>query len=113
MFVPPGELDQAFRAHIPWDEYFSQARNVGRAFEGAGLVSVMGETRDHEIRMASSDFLLTRVASIQSVLLRQRLSVDDWQAFGRRVDDAFQHEFGDVVNYVRDVHFVVGTKSGG
>jgi SAM-dependent methyltransferase len=71
--VPPGELDQAFRAHVPWDEHFSHGMNVGRAFEDAGLVSVTSETRDYEIRMATADFLLTREASIQGMSGRSRV----------------------------------------
>lgn len=108
-FVPRDALDQAFRAHIPWDEYFSRLSNVRGALEDAGLRSV-AETRHYEVRMRSGDFLLSREASIQGMLLRERLSVHDWQAFRRRVADAFQHEFGDTVTYVRDVHFGVGTK---
>jgi hypothetical protein len=63
--------------------------------------------------MTTPDFLLTREASVQGMLLRQRLSVDEWRAFGHRVADTFQHQCGDVVTYVRDVHFAVGTKSRG
>jgi ubiquinone/menaquinone biosynthesis C-methylase UbiE len=112
-FVPREDLDQAFRAHIPWDEYFSRKMNLQRAFEEAGLQTIHAETRDYEISMATSDFLLSRDASIQGMVLRRRLSIDDRQAFGRRVADAFQREFADAVTYVRDVHFVVGTKSRG
>jgi SAM-dependent methyltransferase len=110
-FVPRDELDQAFRAHIPWDEYFSRGMNAQRAFEDAGLHSVLAETRDYEIRMATSDFLLSREASIQGMLLRERLSVDDWEAFRRHAANAFQQAFGAVVEYVRDVHFTSGTRS--
>lgn len=110
IFLPREELDRAFREHIPWDEYFSQLSNAHRAFEESGLESVHAETRDYDISIATTDFLLSRETSMQGMLLRQRLSDGSWQSFGERVAETFQREFGDAVTYVRDVHFVVGTK---
>lgn len=110
-FVPRGRLEEAFRAHIPWDEYFSHRVNLQRAMDAAGLTSVMVETREYEITMRTADFLLSREASVQGQLLRQLLSDEQWKTFGRQAADLFQHEFGEAVTYRRDVRFAVGTKS--
>jgi ubiquinone/menaquinone biosynthesis C-methylase UbiE len=112
-FVSREHLDEAFRAHIPWDGHFSDRQNVQRALEDAGLTSVLVDTRDYQISMPTADFLASREASMQGMLLRQKLSVDGWRAFDHRVADAFRHEFSDVVTYVRDVLFAVGTKPRG
>ena len=109
-FVPRVELDRAFRAQIPWDEWFSDRTRLLQALEAAGLQQGIVETRTYRIRMSTSDFLVSRDASLQGAMLRERLSHDQWGAFTRQVSDAFETRFGGFVEYDRDVHFGVAQR---
>lgn len=109
-FVPRAELDQAFRTHIPWDEWFSDPRRLAQSLESAGLVGVAVETRTYRMSMPIGDFLISREASIQGAVLRERLSDDEWNDFRQRIGEAFEINFGDVVEYDRDVHLAMGSK---
>jgi len=106
-FVPKAALTAAFHAHIPWDEWFSDATKLRRALEGAGLADCKVETRTYRMRMPTSNFLLSREASIQGAVLRERLTDDQWKRFQGQLFEAFETTFGSVVEYDRDVHFGV------
>lgn len=106
-FVSRGELDRAFRAHIPWDEWFSDAARLRHALDAAGLQHGVVETRTYRMRMRTTDFLASRDASIQGAVLRERLSDEEWDVFTRQVSDVFETQFGNAVEYDRDVHFGV------
>src|SRR5260370_24059186 len=110
--VAAERLHDAFRAHIPWEEWFSSPANVAQTLQAAGLASVDVETREYRFRIATCDYLLSREASVQGILLRRVSSAEGWSDFKRRADDAFQSRFGDTVEYVRDVNFGVGTRPG-
>jgi SAM-dependent methyltransferase len=109
-FVPRIELDRAFRAHIPWDEWLSDAAKLLQALEAAGLQHGVVETRTYRMRMRTNDFLASRDASLQGAVLRERLSDEQRDAFTRQLSDAFETTFGTVVEYDRDVHFGVAHK---
>lgn len=109
-FVPRVELDRAFRAHIPWDEWFSDAARLRQALEAAGLQHGVIETRTYRMRMRTSDFLVSRDASLQGAVLRERLPDEQYDAFTRQLADAFGTRFGAFVEYDRDVHFGVAQK---
>ena len=106
-FVPKAALTAAFHAHIPWDEWFSDATKLRQALEGAGLADCKVETRTYRMRMPTSNFLLSREASIQGAVLRERLTDDQWKRFQGQLFEAFETTFGSVVEYDRDVHFGV------
>jgi ubiquinone/menaquinone biosynthesis C-methylase UbiE len=93
-FVPRVELDRAFRAHIPWDEWFSDPTTLQRALEAAGLRHSRTETRIYIMRMGASDFLASRAASVQGTVLRERLSNEQWDLFTQQLSDAFEARFG-------------------
>lgn len=109
-FVPRVELDRAFQAHIPWDEWFSDPARLLHALEAAGFTHGVVETRTYRMRMTTSDFLVSRDASIQGAVVRERLSDEQWTAFTRQLTDAFETRFPTVVEYDRDVHFGVAQK---
>jgi SAM-dependent methyltransferase len=109
-FVPRLELDRAFRAHIPWDEWLSDSARLLQALDAAGLEHAVVETRTYRIRMRTSDFLVSRDASIQGAVLRERLSDERLDAFTRQLSDAFETAFGTAVEYDRDVHFGIAQK---
>lgn len=111
-YLPTEQLDEAFRAHIPWDEWFSSDANVRQALTDAALDSVAVHTREYPIKMTTTEYLLSREASIQGMALRQALSAEDWNGFMRRVADVFRRTCGEHVEYVRDVHFGIGRKPG-
>ena len=109
-YAPRQELNEAFLKHIPWDTWFSSIENVAHALKSAALSSVLTETRYYSVRMPTRDYLLTRQASVQGLVLRRALTPAQWDKFTARVAEVFQNQFGDVVEYQRDVHFGVGTR---
>jgi ubiquinone/menaquinone biosynthesis C-methylase UbiE len=110
-YAPREQLTEAFLKHIPWDTWFSRIENVAEALETAGLSSVVTETRCYSVRMPTHEYLLSREASVQGLVLREALSSVQWHDFTTKVADAFQDKFGEIVEYERDAHFGVGTKS--
>jgi ubiquinone/menaquinone biosynthesis C-methylase UbiE len=102
------QLLNDFLKQIPWDTWFSRIENVSRALEMAGLASVSTQTRHYPVRMQTNEYLLSREASVQGLVLRNRLSASDWDHFTADVSQAFHDKFGAIVEYLRDVHFGVG-----
>jgi SAM-dependent methyltransferase len=109
-YAPREQLNDAFLKHIPWDIWFSSGDNVALALQGAGLDRVHTETRYYSVRMPTGDYLLSREASVQGLVLRRALTAAQWKHFTQQVTEVFQSRFGDVVEYSRDAHFGVGTK---
>jgi SAM-dependent methyltransferase len=109
-FVEAARLDQAFREHIPWDAWFSRAANVTAALEEAHLAALVVETRTFDISMPTTDFLASRHASIQGIVLRRQLAASELARFEQSVSLVFHDRFGANVRYRRDVHFGIGTK---
>jgi ubiquinone/menaquinone biosynthesis C-methylase UbiE len=110
-YAPREQLTEAFLKHIPWDTWFSRVENVAKALETAGLSSIVTETRCYSVRMPTREYLLSREASVQGLVLHEALTSVQWENFTRRVAEAFQEKFGEIVEYPRDAHFGVGTKS--
>ena len=108
--VNPEELQAAFRELIPWDEWFSRATNLGQALEDAKVVGVNVTRREYLVTMSVTDYLSVKEASVEGTLLRQRLTAEQWRVFRQRVADAFLSQFGQTVEYIRDVYFGFGTK---
>jgi len=109
-FVPRVELDRVLREHIPWDEWFSDAARLRQALESAGLQQGVVETRTYRMRIRTTDFLLSRDASVQGAVLRERLSDQQWHEFTRQLSEAFETAFGPQLQYDRDVHFGLAQK---
>lgn len=109
-FVPRGELTRAFRTHMPWDEWFSDAARLSQALDAAGLRHGIVETRNYVMSMQTSEFLASRDAGIQGAVLRERLTDEEWAAFHGQLTDAFEERFGTHVEYERDVHFGIARK---
>jgi len=109
-FVARRDLDAAFRAHIPWDEEFADPHRVRQALDDAGLAHSAVETRVYRVRLPTADFLVSRDASMQGAVLRERLSDAQHAAFQDRLRATFAGEFGDVVEYDRDAHFGIAEK---
>jgi len=110
-YVPRNQLEEGFRSHIPWDTWFSQTENVRRALETAGLSSVVTKTHVYSVRMPTSDFLTSREASMQGLILRRTLTPVEWEDFRLRVRETLETAFGQTLEYRRDVNFGTGTKS--
>lgn len=110
-FAPREQLNEAFLKHIPWDTWFSRIENVDEALRTAGLTSVVTETRFYQVRMPTQDYLLSREASMQGLILRRRLTAALWDEFTTTAAKAFESGFGGWVEYERDAHFGIGTRS--
>lgn len=103
------DLSEAFRAVIPWDEFFSDPTNLLRTLEHAGLTNVELTRREYNQSAATSDFLALREAAVEGTVLR-RLLRNDWEPFRREVRVVFGREFPDRVEYRRAAHLAVATK---
>src|SRR5437660_12798115 len=68
------------------------------------------ETRFYSLRMPTQDYLLSREASVQGLILRCQLTSAQWDDFTAAAAKAFENKFGDWVEYNRDVHFGIGIK---
>ena len=53
-YVDADELQAAFRAMVPWEEWFQVARNVEQALRDTGLTAVRSATRDYTIEIGPS-----------------------------------------------------------
>lgn len=111
-FPGADRLPEAFRRIVPGEERFSHPQNVERALRGAGFEAIEVVHREYSIRLAVADYLSMKEASVEGTLLRRMLDGASWNAFKRRVADAFRTEFGDTVAYVRGVHVGIGSKGG-
>jgi len=60
--------------------------------------------------MPTPEFLISREASMQGLLLRQAVSSTQWNDFTINVNEAFRKKFGEAVEYRRDAHFGVGIR---
>ena len=60
--------------------------------------------------MSVTDYVSIREGSVEGTLLRQRLPAEQWSAFTQRLADVLRSQFGERVEYVRDVYFGIGTK---
>lgn len=110
-YVARTDLDEAFRAHIPWDAWFSEPGRLEHALQTAGLNVTTVDTRVYRVRMSTRDFLLSREGSIQGAVLREQLSADRWKQCQGQLLQAFEAAFGAVVEYDKDVHFGVAQKA--
>ena len=109
-FVNAEELQAAFRELIPWDEWFSRPTNLRQALEEAKLVGVDVTRREYRVTMSVTDYLSVKEASVEGTLLCQRLTTEQRKMFRQRLADVFRSQFGETVEYVRDVCFGIGTK---
>lgn len=107
-FIPQQDLENAFRDHVPWEGWFSEAANLERALTDAGFDAVRVETKTYLIRMAVDDFLASREASVQGAILRERVTSDQWNAFRSDAARAIRQRFEHQVEYQRDVHLAIG-----
>jgi ubiquinone/menaquinone biosynthesis C-methylase UbiE len=109
-YVDPYQLQQAFRASVPYEEWFHHAPHVTDALAEAGLTGVHGATREYTIEIAPRDYLAMKQAGVEGRLIRQLAGEAAWNDFTRQIDKEFQEQFAGCVTFVRDVHFGVGTK---
>jgi SAM-dependent methyltransferase len=108
--VSVDRLGIAFRAVIPWDEWFAQAGRLESALRDAGLIDVVTDTREYVIRVPTDNFLSMKHATVEGTLLKRLLTDDEWRRFSDDAAAAFRTRFGAIVEYTRDVWFAVGTK---
>lgn len=108
-FAAADRLAAAFRAVIPWDEWFSQPGRLEDALRAAQFAEVTTVRREYVVRTTTEEFLSIKAASVEGTLLRRLLSAQQWNDCARDAAGAFRSRFGDRVEYVRDVWFAVGS----
>ena len=109
-FVDAERTRQAFHGVLPRQEWFSLLDNFERALDGAGLTSIQVETRDYTVEMMPIDYVVMKIAGTDGAVIRQLVSEAEWNDFQREIAKAFHERFQGALNFVRDVHFGVGTK---
>jgi len=110
-FADEDRTRQAFHGVLPRQEWFALVDNFERTLDGAGLVDIHVETRDYTVEMMPADYIAMKEAGTDGAVIRQMIEPDAWDAFRRRVNEAFRERFAGALRFVRDVHFGVATKS--
>ena len=108
--VDADELQEAFRAVVPWEEWFHVASHVEEALSDAGLTAVRSATREYTIEIAPPDYITMKLAGIEGRLIRRLAGESAWDAFTRHIDAEFRQRFPPRLTFVRDVNIGVGTK---
>jgi ubiquinone/menaquinone biosynthesis C-methylase UbiE len=109
-YVDADQLQQAFRAVVPWEEWFQVASHVEQALCDAGLTAVRSARREYTIEVAPTDYVSMKRAGVEGRLIRRMAGELAWDAFTRHIDAEFRQRFPHVVTFVRDVNFGIGTK---
>jgi hypothetical protein len=109
-FADEDRTGQAFHGVLPRQEWFALVDNFERTLDGAGLVDIHVETRDYTVEMMPADYVAMKEAGTDGAVIRQMIEPDAWDAFRRRVNEAFRERFAGALRFVRDVHFGVATK---
>ena len=109
-FMSLDELKQAFKAMIPWNEWFSQEANLHQAFIDADLVDIRVHRHDYDVSVSTNDYLHLRELSVRGHVVERRVGPEAWAKFKRDVAEAFRDRFGERIQYSEDVHIAVGTK---
>jgi ubiquinone/menaquinone biosynthesis C-methylase UbiE len=104
-------LQAAVREALPGEEWFENAENMRRTFEDAGLARVELHYREYQIRQPVTEFLAGRENALQGQFLRRTVDATAWEGFRRTCAEQFRDAYGDVVEFVRDVHIAIGMKS--
>ena len=109
-YVDADELRQAFRAMVPWEEWFYLACNLGRTLQDAGLTAIQVETRQYTIDISPADYVSLKKAGVEGRLIRELAGEIAWNDLSRQINVKFRERFPGSITFVRDVHFGVGTK---
>ena len=110
-FVSEEMLAQGFRDLLPWDEWFSDPTHLQQALAEAELQNIQIAQRAYRISISASDFLAMKEASVEGRLLLESLSWGERNQLKRQMIDSFLRRFKDRIEYTREVHFALGTKS--
>jgi len=108
--VSRNRINEAVQQTIPWEERFTDARNLERAVHGAGLVGLELRRCEYRVSMSMSDFLDIRDTTIEARFMRKALGAESWQKFRERVSDEFSRRFIDPLEYTSQAYIAVGTK---
>jgi len=109
-YVDAEQLQEAFRAIVPWEEWFYEPSRLTDALAGAGLTNVRCATREYTIEIRPGDYVAMKQAGVEGRLIRQLAGEAAWTDFTGQVETAFQTRFPNAITFVRDVHFGVGAK---
>jgi hypothetical protein len=109
-YVDADQLQQAFLAVVPWEEWFYVASHVEQALCDAGLTAVRSATREYTIEVAPTDYVRMRQAGVEGRLIRRLAGEFAWDEFTRHIEAEFSRYCPHVLTFVRDVNFGIGTK---
>ena len=109
-YVDADQLQEAFRAIVPWEEWFYVPRHIEQALADAGLTAIQSATREYTIEIAPGDYVAMKQAGVEGRLIRQLAGEMAWNDFTRHIDREFRRRFPGLLTFVRDVNFGVGTK---
>ena len=110
-YVDADQLQQAFRAVVPWEEWFYVADHVEQALSDAGLTAVRSARREYTIEIGPSEYVSMRRAGVEGRLIRRLAGEFAWDAFTRQIDAEFRERFPHLLTFVRDVNFGIGRSS--
>jgi ubiquinone/menaquinone biosynthesis C-methylase UbiE len=109
-YVDADRLQRAFRAVVPWEEWFHEAGHIEQALTDTGLTAVHSQSREYTIGIAPGDYVIMKKAGVEGRLIRQLAGEAAWNRFTREIEAAFEARFPSAITFVRDVHFGIGMK---
>jgi ubiquinone/menaquinone biosynthesis C-methylase UbiE len=109
-FIDKELLAEASREALPWEDWFTEPRNLEHAFRSAGLRAIEVDRAFYTINTNIADFLAIRETSLHARFMRKNLEAARWERFRETAAAEFERRFKDPIFHTRDVLFGVGTR---
>jgi ubiquinone/menaquinone biosynthesis C-methylase UbiE len=103
-------LEDVRKRVTPWQEHFSERKNLESALYDAGVRQIHIETREYRHQFSRDDYLAAREASASGRFTRDMLGPARWETFREQARRVFAERFPDPLTDFNDVLFAVGTK---
>ena len=110
-YINIGLVQEKFSRTIPSDEFFSIPGNLMAVFKESGFVCVMEDVRTYLISMQISQYIESKIGSVEGTIVRKHLAPEQWSRFVHELTIMLQEQFPHGIQYPRNVHFVSGEKS--
>jgi ubiquinone/menaquinone biosynthesis C-methylase UbiE len=110
VFTEKGLVRRTIQQAVPWEEYFSDSRNLEETLKNVDLERIDIIHRDYEIKMSTDDYLEYKNHSTSGRFIAEVLEFTLWEKFRQNLSKELQYVFGDQVKFIKRVHFAVGVK---
>jgi ubiquinone/menaquinone biosynthesis C-methylase UbiE len=106
-YVEPRLLTNGFASVVPWDEWFSNERNVRLALNESGFVDVEIAAREYPVEISVDEYLTIRESGVEGMLIRWSVTADRWTEFQRSARKLFANRFPSGLRYTRSANIAI------